>query len=162
MRLSLFLIVFCSSVLAVNDPPTSAVMGTVVSVVFTDVRDGNISGLRQWSAQGINLGDLRHEHLTLATYAAAMGNIQVLQFLLELRVDLRASDDLGYSPTTRAAAAGRHDVVEWLVKHARVPVGDYDANGNSPIVIAIVNGHGNGIMPRDPRYVKDPGFCCTQ
>lgn len=83
----------------------------------------------------------KNKHVYNALHiAAAMGRHEIVDFLLQIGMDVNDVDDSGYTPLHWATQEGKLDVVELLVRK-KANLEAKDNNGFAPIHIAASEGH---------------------
>jgi ankyrin repeat protein len=68
--------------------------------------------------------------------AAGLGHKDVVEFLLANKADVKAEDDIGFTPLHVAACMGYKDIVELLLDH-EAEVAAKDNNGSTPLHVAV-------------------------
>lgn len=96
------------------------------------VKTGNVSALSSALASGTSATEIDGQGRTALHYAAALGDLAVLQLLLKQNgVDINATDEDGYTPLHRAAQNDRNENIRVLIS-AKADVARENKRGETP------------------------------
>ncbi|KAI5621465.1 DNA-binding protein RFXANK [Silurus asotus] len=102
---------------------------------------GEISKVRTQVASDAALLNSQDERgFTALMWAAAFGEIEMVQFLLEKGADPKTFARERESALSLASAGGYADIVQMLLQH-NVDVNSYDWNGGTPLLYAVRGNH---------------------
>lgn len=107
------------------------------------VGEGNVSQVSRLLDRGADIDGV-YAHMRPLHVAVEHGHLTVVRMLLSrgASVDRRVDDELGYTPLHIAAANGRREIAETLLK-SRCPVDVRATNGQTPLYVAA----GAGMRP---------------
>jgi ankyrin repeat protein len=108
------------------------------------IRNGNAGSARQLLAAGASVNATLSEGWTPLTLAASLGNLEVVEVMVDAGADLEQARRVGierqWTPLGWAARRGHRDVVEWLLERgARVDA--LNSRHQSPLMAAALGGH---------------------
>ncbi|KAG7327551.1 hypothetical protein KOW79_009157 [Hemibagrus wyckioides] len=102
---------------------------------------GEISKVKtQLASDSALLNSQDERGFTPLMWAAAFGEIEMVQFLLEKGADPKMFARERESPLSLASAGGYADIVDMILKHD-VDVDSYDWNGGTPLLYAVRGNH---------------------
>ncbi|KAL4658910.1 DNA-binding protein RFXANK-like isoform X2 [Arapaima gigas] len=111
------------------------------STALTNRQRGNEITIRPANLDNSSLVNSEDERgFTPLMWAAAFGEIAVVQFLLEKGADPKALARERESALSLASSGGYADIVDILLKHG-VDINTYDWNGGTPLLYAVRGNH---------------------
>ncbi|WP_375316490.1 ankyrin repeat domain-containing protein [Wolbachia endosymbiont (group A) of Colletes cunicularius] len=108
--------------------------------MFISLEEGNLESLKDCLKKGADINARSINLWTTLHFAAKGPSLEVIKFILDHNVSLN-KDTNGQSPLHVAAAYGRKNIVEFLVKEAGLYVDDIDNVGKTPLHVATQNGY---------------------
>ncbi|XP_071572549.1 uncharacterized protein [Temnothorax nylanderi] len=109
--------------------------------MFAALEEENLESLKDCLKKGADI-NARNVNLWTTLHFAVKGpSLEVTKFILDQNLSVNVKDINGRTPLHVAAAHGRKNIVEFLIKEAGLDVDELDTNGKTPLHVATQNGH---------------------
>ncbi|XP_071560537.1 uncharacterized protein [Temnothorax nylanderi] len=109
--------------------------------MFAALEEGNLESLKDCLKRGADI-NARDVNLWTTLHFAVKGpSLEVTKFIFDQNLSVNVKDSNGRTPLHIAAAHGRKNIVEFLIKEAGLYVDELDTNGKTPLHVAAQNGY---------------------